>query len=308
MISIIMSTYREKLEYVERAIQSVLNQSYQDFELIIVPDDPKNDDMKELLKDYAVRDCRIKVIDNHKNLGLPGAMNKALSFAKGEYIARMDADDICYPDRLEIQLEYMRNYGYDLIAARGQCIDFQGNIINGMESDYYESQAIIKRLRFANCLIHSTWLVKKDVYEQLNGYRDIPRCEDYDFLLRALKLEKRFGMCNNILLYYRINSSGISRSGLLEQELAASYLRDNFDRLESITSDMVASYILSEISPGRKKRYNKAMRYFDQAIQMRRKNILKCGVYLLSSMMISSDSRRRIMRIIKAKLIYKKSV
>ena len=102
-----MSVYNGE-DYLSEAIESVLNQTFKDFELIII-NDCSNDKTSEILKKYENFDDRVKVHTNEVNLRLPASLNKAISFAQGKYIARMDADDICLPERLEKQYDFMEN-------------------------------------------------------------------------------------------------------------------------------------------------------------------------------------------------------
>ena len=107
MISVIMPTYNTPREFLENAIQSILRQTYGDFEFIIV-DDCSTDDTEEYLRSIA--DSRIRVIRNQTNLGITKSLNIGLREARGEYIARMDSDDIALPERFEKQLKFMQEH------------------------------------------------------------------------------------------------------------------------------------------------------------------------------------------------------
>ena len=104
-ISVIMSVYNGE-DYLAEAIESVLGQSFEEWELIVV-NDCSTDRTGEILQQFALRDARVKVVTNEINLRLPSSLNKALLLANGKYIARMDADDICLPERLEKQYLFM---------------------------------------------------------------------------------------------------------------------------------------------------------------------------------------------------------
>lgn len=106
LISVVMSNYNTPEEYLREAIESILNQTYSDFEFIIV-DDCSTDNSLEIIESY--RDPRIVIIKNEKNLGLTKSLNRAIKSAKGEFIARMDADDISMLERFEKQVEFMKN-------------------------------------------------------------------------------------------------------------------------------------------------------------------------------------------------------
>ncbi len=107
LISVVMSNYNTPINYLKESIDSVLNQTYSNFEFIIIDDGSTNDSL-EFIKSY--NDPRIKLITNEENIGLTKSLNKGLDVAQGEFIARMDTDDICYPERFEKQFEYMNNH------------------------------------------------------------------------------------------------------------------------------------------------------------------------------------------------------
>ena len=117
MISVIMSTYNETAGELHGSINSILKQSYQDMEFIIINDNPERDDLKEILKSYENSDARISVIENKKNIGLAASLNAGIKKAKGEYIARMDADDISLPHRLEKELDFLKKNDLDLVSC-----------------------------------------------------------------------------------------------------------------------------------------------------------------------------------------------
>ena len=107
LISVIMSNYNTPEEYLREAIESILNQTYKNFEFIII-DDCSTDNSLEIIKSY--NDERIVLIENEENIGLTKSINKGLAVAKGEYIARMDADDVSLPQRFEKQINYMNDH------------------------------------------------------------------------------------------------------------------------------------------------------------------------------------------------------
>ena len=110
LVSIIMSTYKEEEIFLRQAIESILNQSYKDFEYIIILDNPDNNLHIRIIKEYANLDKRIKFYVNEKNMGLTASLNKGLGLAKGKYICRMDADDISINKRIENQKRYLEEW------------------------------------------------------------------------------------------------------------------------------------------------------------------------------------------------------
>ena len=149
LISVIMCNHNTPIPYLKIAIDSVLNQTYSDFEFIII-DDRSTDDSLEFIKSYD--DPRIRLICNEQNMGLTRSLNKGLEACRGEYIARMDSDDICAPERFEKQLAYMREHPNTIVCGtRFEIIDEKGEStgirVRGLISDR-ESYRI--RLLFGN--------------------------------------------------------------------------------------------------------------------------------------------------------------
>lgn len=219
LVSVIMSTYNEKIEWVKESIESILNQSYKNLEFIIILDNPKNFHLKELLYEYRKKDTRIKIIVNKENLGLVKSLNIALNYCSGEYIARMDADDISVRDRLLIQKNYLEKYKLDLLFSSTINIDESGLEIGRTNPDELSVEEVKKSLEEGNISTHPTWFVKKEVYKKLSGYRDVPYCEDYDFILRCLFFGFRIGMINQNLLMYRVRSNSITKTYTIQSFL-----------------------------------------------------------------------------------------
>lgn len=107
LISVVMSTYSEPKNWLSLSINSILRQSYENFEFIIINDNPERIELRDILNEYAVNDSRIIIHENLENQGLTKSLNIGLGLAKGQYIARMDADDISLPDRFSEQIRFM---------------------------------------------------------------------------------------------------------------------------------------------------------------------------------------------------------
>ena len=105
-VSVVVPVYNVE-EYLPECVESILGQTFTDFELIVLNDSPENLEQEKVIKEYAAKDKRVKYIKNPKNLGIPRSRNKLLQCANGEYIACMDSDDIALPTRFEKQIRYM---------------------------------------------------------------------------------------------------------------------------------------------------------------------------------------------------------
>lgn len=219
LISVIMSTFNETLSELDTSVSSILNQSHHKIEFIIVDDNPQNIQLKNYLE--SIKDERVQIIYNEKNKGLVSSLNIALKYANGEYIARMDADDISEPNRLENQLKFIQEKSLDFIG----CWIKPFNQFEVYKQSFPTKHNSIKFfLRWGNCIPHPTWLIKKEVYETMDGYREIARCEDYDFLCRAINAGYKVGNLNEYLLRYRIRDDSISNSNPAEQYILRRYI------------------------------------------------------------------------------------
>src|SRR3989344_2871105 len=208
-ISVIMSVYNG-ITYLRQAVESIIKQTYRNFEFIIV-DDASTDETWDYLK--SLNDPRVKLIKNKKNLGLAASLNIALRQAHGDYIARMDADDISLPDRLKTQIDYLiKNPQIDICGTWVKLIDENNQIIGTVHKPTNDEK--IKKMNiWITGLIHPTWLARREVFEKLNGYdTHYDMAEDYEFLIRA----KNFKMANinEELLMWRNPQNRRSQKGI----------------------------------------------------------------------------------------------
>lgn len=219
LVSVIMACYNEDLNLIKKSIESVINQTHLNIEFIIVCDNPKNEDIRNLLIYYSKLDSRIRVIFNEKNKGLIESLNTALNIAKGNFIARMDADDICMLNRIETQLEYLLKNNFDFVMSKVIFIDELGNKIFNKKNENIKEDRIKKYLMYRNISFHPTWLFKKSVLEKNKKYNQIIYAEDYDFICRVILNGFSIGYIDSELLYYRIRSTGITKSNRYYQEI-----------------------------------------------------------------------------------------
>lgn len=231
LVSVIMSVYNEEDRWLKESINSILKQTYSNFEFIIMVDNPKCQRIISLLAEYKEKDNRIKVIINENNMGLVSSLNKALSYCNGYYIARMDADDISHTNRFEKQITYLEKNNLDFVMSYIDKIDENGKILKEEKKlTTISTDKFKKMMKYYNISTHPTWFLKKEIYNKLNGYRDISRCEDYDFILRALQEGYRVSKMDESLLLYRIRKNSITQSHVLEQYLNTKFLRIKYSQ------------------------------------------------------------------------------
>ena len=174
LVSVIMAEYNTDEQLLKESIESIIKQSYSNFELIIIDDCGKND-VGKIVKSF--NDNRIKVYKNQKNSGLIYSLNKAIKLSKGKYIVRMDTDDYSYRDRIEKQIDFLeKNHDIDLVCAN--CDYYDGNKIWGY-SGSYSGKITREKLLNGNPIIHPSVMMKKEVIQNVGGYKDYNRCEDY---------------------------------------------------------------------------------------------------------------------------------
>jgi len=223
-ISVLMSVYKEKSEYIQAAIQSILDQSFSDFEFILINDNPGDERIKEILTYYKNIDSRIRVITNPHNLGLQKTLIKGVKLCQAEFIARMDADDVSFPDRFELQYKLITEKKYDVVSVKHQRIDMKDDIIDRQNSDNFDG-IINEILLQKNIVAHSSLLIRKKTLMEVGNYRNILYAEDYDLLLRIIQKGGLIYRTKEIMMYVRSNPSGISKSNEIKQIIASIYVR-----------------------------------------------------------------------------------
>lgn len=170
-VSVLMSNYNTPVAYLKRSIESVLAQTFDDFEVIIV-NDGSVDASKQVLYDYAQKDSRIIIVENEKNMGLPRSLNRGIDACHGKYIARMDTDDICYPDRLQKQVAFMDAHPKYIVSGAWSDVfcDDENSIISTWTPKMCSQDEYRIRLLFksAPLVIHPTAIFRRELLNKYN--------------------------------------------------------------------------------------------------------------------------------------------
>ncbi|MGB6191197.1 MAG: glycosyltransferase [Terracidiphilus sp.] len=214
-VSVVMCVFNGE-RFLHEAAESILAQSFRDFEFIVI-DDGSSDSTPLILDAFAGRDARLKV-HHEPHLGLIASLNKGCGLARGEYIARMDADDIAKPDRLALQMEFMKGHpDIGVLGGAVELMDSDGRTI-ACSQNPPEDAEIRKALQHRCPLWHPTVVFRREVFAQAGGYRSVVDAEDYDFWLRVAE---RFQMANlsSVLLQYRLHPGQTSLQGRVRQSL-----------------------------------------------------------------------------------------
>lgn len=256
-----MACYREPSDIVRAAIDSVLYQEGVYVELILILDDPENVSLYSLLSQYSEADPRVKLLINTENIGLAKSLNKGISVARGEFIARMDADDICEPCRLQLQYACLMRESLDLIGGQLRVIDDRGQGMYDVRRVPTSASKVANALKWNNVVPHPTWFGKASVFSE--GYRSIACCEDYDFLLRASLRGVQIGNCADVVLKYRMSKSSISRDNLYRQYLYQVFITRSFRRGKVAEISDAEKYVDRKWSIGKDRRYSRANARFN---------------------------------------------
>ena len=209
LVSFLMSNYKTPPAYLRRALDSMLAQTMTDFEAVIINDGVKDESYGVLLE-YAAKDSRIRIIENEQNLGLASSLNRGIEACTGKYIARMDTDDICLPERLALQTEYMETHPDVMFAgAWAYTFEYDENVIKNEWKPVMCSREEYRiRILFANdpLLIHPSVIFRRDfLYNNQLRYSqesDFRYAEDYEMWTRCADCGKP-GILEQFVLKYR---------------------------------------------------------------------------------------------------------
>jgi glycosyltransferase involved in cell wall biosynthesis len=222
VISVVMSVYNGE-KYLRGAVDSILNQSFKDFEFIII-NDGSNDGSFEVVLEYQACDRRIVII-NQNNIGLTGSLNRGIRLSRCEYIARQDADDVSMADRLEKQLGFLKSHPQvAVVGCFGEMFNNEG-VVSPIGNLKLSSRGVKKYLPRRNPLMHGSVMMRKSCLEKAGFYRGFFRhAQDYDLWLR---LSERFDLAilPESLYRYRVSTDAISVSKFLIQKQYADIAR-----------------------------------------------------------------------------------
>lgn len=239
-ISVLLSIYNETEHHIRESVESILSQSYENFEVVIVIDNPLRKDIEDVMASY--NDNRIRLSYNEKNIGLAESMNKALLLSEGEYIARMDADDVAMPNRFEVELNVLKSGQYDLVCSHYVYIDENSYLLD-QEAVRYTNAQLVKWLPFNNTIHHPTVMMTREAILRVNGYRNFPCSQDYDLWLRMLEAGCRFFIIDESLLKYRIRKNSITESKSFKQIATIRYIKKLYDeRKNGMDSYSLSNY------------------------------------------------------------------
>jgi len=232
-VSVLLPVYNGE-DYLAESIQSVLDQTYGNFELIVL-DDGSTDRSREIGLQFAELDARVKLVHNSSNHGLVTTLNHGLDIAQGKFIARMDADDICLPARFVKQVEYLESHPeIGVLGCDIHYMDENGNLTVVPDFSFHSDVEIRWNLFFINPFCHPAVMIRKSIIDkyQLRYDSQATHVEDYEFWGRFLLVSNGENL-PEILLHYRIHSRSVgSTQGNIQNQLA-----------EQITAEIIENHL-----------------------------------------------------------------
>lgn len=207
IISVILPVRNEE-KFIRSTIDSVLSQSFADFELLVI-NDGSSDTTKKILGEYVFKDKRVKIIDNLVSIGVANSLNKALEQARGKYIARIDAADTAERLRFQKQVEYMEAFQDTFILGSWSYII---NDTKEIIAEWKTPAEITDKILYEkNGVVHPTVLIRKDLFEKIGNYNPFyKRAEDYELWFRAVKNKLKIKNLQEFLTTIMERKEGVS--------------------------------------------------------------------------------------------------
>jgi glycosyltransferase involved in cell wall biosynthesis len=228
MLSVILPT-RDSGAFLRRSVDSILNQTYENFELILV-DDSSSEFETRLAKKISELDSRIKYYSNVRRSGsqrtLGHLLNQAIRLSASEFIVRQDADDYAFPTRIEKQIQFLLENNLDLVGSQGINIDESGKYLSSTSLPSSPPK-ILEYLDYENPFIHTSAVFRKSTYELIGRYNEeLTTAQDYDLWFRFSKRKGKIGLVNsNLVAVTRWDGSITARTHILEREANLNSIR-----------------------------------------------------------------------------------
>ena len=228
-----MSVYNDE-KYIREAVDSILNQTFRDFEYIII-NDGSTDKTEGVLKSY--NDPRIIIRSNRKNIGLSKSLNLGLRMAKGEYIARQDADDISMPNRLALQVDFLDTHPDYAVVGVFPKVVYENSDKTRYGQRPVEDNDIRRALKTKNCLVHGSTMIRMKCLLDLGFYDEsMERSQDYELWLR---LSKKYSFRNiaEHLYVLRLHNKNLETGYMVKQQIfvALGKIKNNSSNVEEAT-------------------------------------------------------------------------
>ncbi len=225
LVSFMMPVYNGE-EYIKETLDSLQAQTLSDFEVIII-NDGSTDSTVDIIESY--HDERFKIIHNETNLGITGSLNKGFKVARGKYIARIDCDDLCYPKRLEVQVEHMEKHPELVLCGAFRDDILDGKIKKNTQIPVYSYEVIKMGLLFGNFFFtHSTLMFRRELFQNLGlEYPEYKCVEDYALEMNIL-MNAKADLVPEKLVAYRIYAESFSNKNMDIGIKNAKIIKENY--------------------------------------------------------------------------------
>ncbi len=217
-ISVLMCVYNGDI-FVAEALESILGQTFTDFECIVV-DDASTDSTAEILAQYAAGDARVRILKNEKNMGLTASLNIGLAQCRGRYVARMDADDIAFRERFMVQYWFMEEHPSVVACGSAVVVVDEKGAQLGEKSLALSYEDIKAKMLFNNQFIHSTLFFRTDILKESGVYDEkFKKSQDYELMVR---LSSKYPVVNlrEKLVQFRLYNDSLSWTSSAQQKYA----------------------------------------------------------------------------------------
>lgn len=232
-VSILMPVYNAG-KYISQAIESIISQSFKDWELILI-NDGSTDNSESIIMQYE--DSRIYYIKNTENLQLIKTLNKGIDYCDGQYIARMDADDICLPDRLKQQVDFLDHHPDYLICGTSAIVVDNDGVKTGKIHNLTDNNYLQISLLFSPSFIHPSMMIRKEILQQNRYDEAYKHVEDYELWCRIAQ-QGKIANIGRELLKYRWHNTNISVvNNRAQDELKDKIIKDGLKRLDIVPTE-----------------------------------------------------------------------
>lgn len=207
-ISCIMANYNTDPVMFRAALDSILNQTFSNFELILIDDKSTNENSKKVIDEYCKKDSRIVAIYNNENKGLAGSLNEGLKIARGKFIARFDTDDICVKNRFERQLTYMEDRQIDICSTFAHLFGEYEGVVS---TNFISCGEVAAQLLFSCYIYHTPVMMRRSFLERHGLSYDVAfdGAEDFDLFSRCREEKGKICIIPEVMFHYRLHSKSV---------------------------------------------------------------------------------------------------
>lgn len=241
LVSVVIPTYKRPWSYLERAVRSVLNQSYSNLEIIVIDDSPESFELRSSIKEnmekLSSQDSRISFLRNEKNMGGSLARNRGIASSKGEYITFLDDDDEYLPDKVRHQVQFMQENNCDLSFENMIMYNDKGAIVdvrNYSDLDSFENEELLKYHLMKHMTGTPTFMFKTTKLKEINGFEDAKMGQEFYLMLKAIEaglIIRYYDICD--VKIYKHSEGGITqgKNKINGENNLYNFKKGYFDRL-----------------------------------------------------------------------------